>query len=75
MTKPLAPLAVRLPVPPSSYDHQDQAELRRTIEQGIAGAMPRQPKQTVTGAKGGNAALTSLLTALANLGLIVDATT
>lgn len=30
---------------------------------------------TVTGAKGGNAALTSLLTQLANLGLIVDSTT
>lgn len=29
----------------------------------------------VTGAKGGNAALTSLLTALANLGIITDSTT
>jgi hypothetical protein len=33
------------------------------------------PQQTVTGAKGGNAALASLITALANLGLIVDGTT
>lgn len=32
-------------------------------------------KQTVTGAKGGNAALTDLLTKLATLGLIVDGTT
>jgi hypothetical protein len=32
-------------------------------------------KQTVTGSKGGNAALASLITALANLGLITDSTT
>jgi len=32
-------------------------------------------KQTVTGSKGGNAALSSLITALANLGLITDSTT
>ncbi len=32
-------------------------------------------KPTVTGAKGGNVALTSLLTALANLGLITDSST
>lgn len=32
-------------------------------------------KPTVTGSKGGNAALASLLTALANLGLITDSTT
>ncbi|NWF25254.1 hypothetical protein HW130_03075 [Streptomyces sp. PKU-EA00015] len=32
-------------------------------------------KPTVTGAKGGNAALASLLTALANLGLLTDSTT
>ncbi|WP_431482229.1 hypothetical protein [Pseudomonas solani] len=32
-------------------------------------------KPTVTGAKGGNAALTSLMTALANLGLVTDSTT
>jgi hypothetical protein len=30
---------------------------------------------TVTGAKGGNAALASLITALANYGIIVDSTT
>lgn len=35
------------------------------------GATP-QAKQTVTGSRGGNAALASLLTALANLGLITD---
>ena len=32
-------------------------------------------KPTVTGAKGGNAALTSLMTTLANLGLVTDSTT
>ena len=34
-----------------------------------------QLKQTVTGAKGGNAALTSLMTALSALGLVTDTTT
>jgi hypothetical protein len=38
------------------------------------GATP-QAKQTVTGSRGGNAALASMLTALANLGLITDNTT
>lgn len=38
------------------------------------GATP-QIKQTVTGAKGGNAALASLLTALADYGLITDSST
>ncbi len=32
-------------------------------------------KPTVTGAKGGNAALTSLVTQLANLGIITNSTT
>jgi len=32
-------------------------------------------KQTITGSRGGNAALASLLTALANMGLITDSTT
>lgn len=32
-------------------------------------------KPTVTGAKGGNAALTSLLSALASLGIVTDSTT
>lgn len=34
-----------------------------------------QNKQTITGSKGANAALTNLLTALANYGLVVDSTT
>jgi hypothetical protein len=41
---------------------------------GFYGASPAT-QQTVTGSKGGNAALTSLLSKLATLGLIVDSTT
>ena len=40
---------------------------------GVNGAIP-PTKQTVTGAKGGNAALASLLTALVAYGLITDST-
>ncbi len=41
---------------------------------GFYGATPAN-KQTVTGARGGNTALASALTALANLGLLTDSTT
>jgi hypothetical protein len=41
----------------------------------IWGSRLFQSGPTITGAKGGNAALTSLLTQLANLGLVVDTTT
>lgn len=41
---------------------------------GFQGAAPLA-KPTVTGSRGGNAALTSLITALANYGLITDSTT
>jgi len=41
---------------------------------GFYGTSP-QAKQTVTGSKGGNAALASLLTALSTLGLITDSST
>jgi hypothetical protein len=41
---------------------------------GFLGATPAT-RPTVTGAKGGNAALASLLTALAALGLVTDSTT
>jgi hypothetical protein len=44
------------------------------VQLGFYGATPVS-KPTITGAKGGNAALTSLLTALANEGLITDSTT
>jgi hypothetical protein len=41
---------------------------------GFYGATP-VTKPTVSGAKGGNAALTSLMTALANLGIVTNSTT
>lgn len=41
---------------------------------GFYGVATPVAKQTVTGAKGGNAALTSLMAALAALGLVIDAT-
>lgn len=41
---------------------------------GFFGTTP-QPKPTVTGSRGGNAALASLLTSLEGLGLLVDGTT
>jgi hypothetical protein len=41
---------------------------------GFYGTSP-QTKQTITGSRGGNAALASLLTALASTGLITDSTT
>lgn len=44
-----------------------------TQKLGFHGATP-VAKQTVTGSRGGNAALADLLTKLANLGLIVDST-
>jgi hypothetical protein len=45
-----------------------------TTQVGFYGQVP-QVKQTITGAKGGNAALTSLLAGLASLGLVTDSTT
>lgn len=45
-----------------------------TANFGINGATP-VAKQTVTGSRGGNAALASLLTAMANYGWITDSTT
>jgi hypothetical protein len=41
---------------------------------GVLGATP-VAQQTVTGSRGGNAALASFLTALATFGFIVDSTT
>ena len=75
MTRPRAPLSVVLPAPLPKYDPAHQAETLRSIEQHFAKMQPLQTRQTVTGAKGGNAALASLLTALANLGFIIDSTT
>jgi hypothetical protein len=44
------------------------------VKIGFYGTSP-QAKQTVTGSRGSNAALTNLLTVLANLGLLTDSTT
>jgi hypothetical protein len=52
---------------------EDVSVCNATGDLGFYGAT-RVPKQTVTGSRGGNAALASLLTALANLGLITDST-
>lgn len=51
-----------------------QSPVARTAPPQVIGATKVTPV-TVTGSKGGNAALASLLTALASLGLIVDSTT
>lgn len=48
---------------------------RTTNKLSFYGQSPARSKLTVTGAKGGNAALTSLMTQLAALGLVTDSTT
>lgn len=75
MTRPRAVVGLALPAVPKVYDPQDQAEVRRQLHELVKKVQPVQQRQNVTGAKGGNAALTSLLTALANLGFITDSTT
>lgn len=62
--------------PPKAFYNQRAEELRsKILEDHLATLQPLQQRQTVTGAKGGNAALASLITALANLGFITDSTT
>lgn len=75
MTRPRVVVGLALPAVPKDYDPQDQAEVRRQLHDLVKKVQPVQPKQTVTGAKGGNAALASLITAFANLGFIIDSTT
>jgi hypothetical protein len=70
MPKPLS-----LPTVPDNYDREHHEATQRLLEQHLSTLQPAQQRQKVTGAKGGNAALASLLTALANLGFIVDGTT
>lgn len=57
-----------------SYKFDVSGSTRLNGNVGFQGTAPIA-KPTVTGAKGGNAALTSLLTALASYGLITDSTT
>ena len=71
----LMPPGVVLPKAPLKYDPQHQTEALRIIEQGFAKMQPAQQRQVVTGSKASGAALTSLLTAMANLGFITNSTT
>ncbi len=48
-------------------------DIKATGDLGVNGAVPARP--SVTGSRGGNAALASLLTGLASIGLITDNTT
>lgn len=76
MSRPrLVPKKLNLPAPSEYYNRMHEAERSRILEDHLATLQPAQERQTVTGAKGGNAALTSLITALANLGFITDSTT
>lgn len=56
----------------NSYAPKDSPAFTTAV--GFNGTTPKT-KITVTGSRGGNAALASLLTALANYGLITDSTT
>lgn len=59
-----------------AHTHQIEApSLYLTSGLGVFGATAVSTKPTVTGAKGGNAALASLITALASYGFITDSTT
>jgi hypothetical protein len=49
--------------------------LAMTVSLGVFGATPPAAKPAVTGSRGANAALASLITALASYGLVTDSTT
>lgn len=66
------PLGINTAAPAYPLDVNGQAIFRDRV--GFYGTTP-QTKSTVTGSRGGNAALTSLLQALAGLGLVTDGTT
>jgi hypothetical protein len=70
-----APVSVTLPIAPGGYNVNNEQQTRRAIEQAFQGCMPVSSRPIVTGAKGGNAALTSLIAALVSLDMIVDQTT
>jgi hypothetical protein len=69
------PSKLTLPKPVGNYNPKAESETRRLIELEFLKTQPRQNPVTVTGAKAGNAALTSLIEALVTLGFIVDGTT
>lgn len=66
------PVGVKTSAPAYALDVNDQAIFRGNI--GFYGATPGS-KPTISGSRGGNAALADLLTNLAALGLITDGTT
>lgn len=66
------PLGIKTSTPAYDLDVNGQAIFRQSI--GFHGATP-SGIQTVTGSRGGNAALASLLTQLAAKGLIIDGST
>lgn len=70
-----APVAVNLPQAPAAYSSSNEQQTRRAIEQAFAKCIPVSSRPIVTGAKSGNAALTSLIAALVSLDLIQDQTT
>lgn len=70
-----APLNVTLPLAPERYDHDDEQRTRRLIEQSFQKIIPSQPTISITGAKGGNTAVASIVALLVQLGLGVDNTT
>jgi hypothetical protein len=74
-TKPRAVASLILPIAPAKYDERDQTQVRQQLHELAKKVQPLQQKQLVTGAKGANAALTSLLAALVKLGFITDSTT
>jgi hypothetical protein len=71
--------SVQRSIPAGTWQLRNAADTASVIEWGAntLGFYNAAPiaKPTVTGAKGGNAALTSLLTQLATLGLVTDSTT
>jgi hypothetical protein len=66
------PVGIKTSTPAYDFDCNGFAMFRNNI--GFHGTAPTA-KQTVTGSRGGNAALASLLTQLAAKGLITDGTT
>lgn len=70
-----APVSIALPTAPSGYNVNNEQQTRRAIEQAFRECQRVSSRPIVTGAKGGNAAVTSLIAALVALDMIVDQTT
>jgi hypothetical protein len=69
-SEPTAPASGRVTLYVGTDDNVYAKDAAGTVQQLVS--LDTAP--TVTGSKGGNAALASLITALENLGLIVDST-